>query len=59
MRITLIILAVLSLAAWPCAWDTDPRDAIFATAFPVVNSAGFSAKPMTSVLQNRAVRHNF
>lgn len=27
MRILLVTMAVMTLAAAPCAWDTDPREA--------------------------------
>lgn len=27
MRILMVTVAIMALAAAPCAWDTDPRDA--------------------------------
>lgn len=38
MRKMVIVLAVAALAAWPCAWDTDPQDIAGFSLFPIAVS---------------------
>ncbi|WP_339778352.1 hypothetical protein [uncultured Thalassospira sp.] len=39
MRKMVIVLAVAALAAWPCAWDTDPQDIANMSLFPTASTS--------------------